>query len=638
MALRYRADVDGLRAIAVLSVVFFHLSQSILPGGFLGVDMFFVVSGFLITSIIWSEINEGVFSISHFYSRRIRRILPALLAVLFFTTGVSAILLLPVDLIGYSKSLLSTLTFVANVYFWRDTNYFSRGHENKPLLHMWSLGVEEQFYIIFPLVLIVLSRLSPRFALYIIITITVASFGLDMFMLFTSNDSPAFYLLPTRAWELGAGAVLALSPAHPALRPMTINAIATAGTLLLAVGIFHPLAIYSFPVATPVVIGTGLLILAGQYGYSTMSRTLRLQPIVFIGLMSYSIYLWHWPIIVFYQYFVIRDLTSLEIMATLAVITLCATLSWRFIERPFRGKIMATRTVLYITGAGIMALTAISAPLLISDGLPGRLTVEAASINEAIGGYYSCPVREYILFGRSRVCPVTLPSKNPADADVILLGNSHAGMYAPIWASILAEHNRTGLLFVVTNCLPTVEINYTRYCIDIAKRSLNAVASLRRARIVILGLTWPQSDTLVDRAGNLIQNPGNSTLIAALDSLIEEIHSMGKKVILIGPIAEPGWDVPSIISRQIAFNRPHDRPIFLEKHEFMDRFGPVIQHFEQRNDIGFVRADRVQCGEERCLYLIDGRSLFADGNHIAARELWRFRSLFEASLLQNGSG
>jgi peptidoglycan/LPS O-acetylase OafA/YrhL len=633
-AIRYRADVDGLRAIAVLSVVFFHLKQTTLPGGYLGVDMFFLLSGFLITSIIWSEIQDIEFSIYRFYNRRIRRILPALLLVLILTTVASTILLLPVDLIGYSKSLLATLAFLANVYFWRDTDYFARAAEDKPLLHMWSLGVEEQFYILFPLILVFLARLWPRGTLHTIAMLTIGSLALNMLMLFVGGDSPAFFLLPTRAWELGLGAILALlPPPHTVLQSITANFVAAIGVLLVVVGILYPLQLFLIvPVAVPVVTGTALLVFAGQHDCPAVNRALRLPPLVFVGLISYSLYLWHWPIIVFCRYFLVCDLSTPEMAAALVIMTVGAIGSWRFVERPFRSKKMPIRTVLYAAGAGVVSLAAVAVPLLILEGLPGRLSDRVAAINEAVGNYYGCSISDYVIFGMSRACLMNLPSRNPADADIVLLGNSHAQMYAPVWASILIDRGLTGLLIPVNSCLPTVQANYTRYCNDVARRNLTGLANLPRARTVIVGLTWHQTDNLIDPSGLKVDNRDNAALVAALDDLIDQIHRIGKKVILIGPIAEPGWDVPSIISRQLAFGHPCDRPIFLLKSEFTQRFEASFRHFEARGDISFVRVDRVQCSEDRCFYLLDGRSLFADGNHIAAAELWRFRTLFEASL------
>jgi peptidoglycan/LPS O-acetylase OafA/YrhL len=206
---KYRPDVDGLRAVAVLSVIFYHVDSALIPGGFLGVDIFFVISGYLITSIIRREQERGSFSLGGFYERRIRRIMPALLLVLFVTTIASTYLLLPLDLTGYSKSLLATLTFVANVYFFLDTNYFAAAAELKPLLHMWSLGVEEQFYLLFPLILMLLAR-YPRTILPIIVTFGVLSLMANMASLFLGKSNPAFFLIPFRAWELGFGAMLAV--------------------------------------------------------------------------------------------------------------------------------------------------------------------------------------------------------------------------------------------------------------------------------------------------------------------------------------------------------------------------------------------------------------------------------------------
>jgi peptidoglycan/LPS O-acetylase OafA/YrhL len=284
--IRYRPDVDGLRAIAVISVVFFHLFKSAAPGGYLGVDMFFVLSGYLITAIIWLEIRERKFSIVRFYDRRIRRIMPALLLLLLVTTLVSVLILLPTDLIGYGKSLLATLVFTANVYFWRDADYFSPAAEQKPLLHIWSLGVEEQFYILFPLILVLLARWWPRRAPYAIGALTIGSLAANVLALYVGGSVPAFFLLPTRAWELGVGALLALLPAHAAPRAAAARVAASVGALLVAIGIIHPLDLFWIvPVALPVVVGTALLVLGGQHDRSPINRVLRWHPVVFVWLI-----------------------------------------------------------------------------------------------------------------------------------------------------------------------------------------------------------------------------------------------------------------------------------------------------------------------------------------------------------------
>jgi len=625
----------------VLSVVLFHLQRSALPGGYLGVDIFFVLSGYLITSIIWSEAQNRQFSIIRFYDRRIRRIMPALLLLLFLTTLASVALLLPADLIGYSKSLLATLTFVANIYFWRDTDYFSRTAEEKPLLHMWSLGVEEQFYILFPLILALLARWWPRGALPTIAILSIGSLAANMLALFLGGASPAFFLLPTRAWELGLGAVLALIPSYAVSRHTTVNLTAAIGALLVVIGITHPLQLLPIiPVALPAVTGAALLILAGQREYPTANRALCFRPLVFVGLISYSLYLWHWPIIVFAKYYLVRELSGPEMAAALGLMIACAIGSWHFVERPFRSKKMPIRTVRYGASAAMLAMVAAAAALIWSDGLPDRLSVEAAVINEAVGANYRCPVSDYVSFGNSRACLMNLPSRNPLDADVVLLGNSHAQMYAPVWASILADRGQTGLLVPVNHCLPTVKANLSRECIEVARRNLTELANLARARTVIIGLTWwHEADDLVDTTGHVADNRDNHALVSALDDLIDQLHHAGKHVILIGPIAQPGWDVASTVSRQLAFGHPVDRPTFMSAADFMRRFKFSLLHFGMRDDIGYARPDQVQCSQDRCSYIIGGRSLFSDSNHIAAAELQRFRSLFEGVLTrQTASG
>jgi peptidoglycan/LPS O-acetylase OafA/YrhL len=640
--IRYRADVDGLRAVAVLAVIFFHLSRQALPGGYLGVDMFFVLSGYLITAIIWREIQTARFSIVGFYDRRLRRIMPALLLVLIASTLAAAVLLLPSDLIGYGRSLLATLAFSANIYFWRDTNYFSAAAEQKPLLHIWSLGVEEQFYVLFPLILVLLARRWPGRTLHAIALLAVGSLGANMYAVSVGASLPAFYLLPTRAWELGTGAILALLPGRtaPPAAVTTGTATATAtlvsslGALLIVIGVMRPFDSYWFaPEALPVIVGTALVIHAGRQCSPWANRMLQLRPIVFLGLISYSLYLWHWPIIVFGQYYLVRPFTLPERAAALLLMVACATATWWLVERPFRSKQMPIRTVRLGACAGAVSLATAAAALFWTQGLPNRLSAAAAEINQAVDSNYRCPVAGYLAFGASRACVMNLPSRKAADADVVLLGNSHAQMYAPLWASILSERGRTGLLVPANGCLPTVQANINRGCIEIAAMNLAAVSDLPRARLVIVGLNWwhPQGE-LVDSGGRTLDNDGNRALVAALDNLIDRLHQAGKQVVLMGPIAVPGWDVASTVSRQLAFGHPIDRPLSLPAAEFERRFGPSLRHFEELHDITFARPDRALCDLGRCYYVRDGHSLFADSDHVAAAELPRFRAMFAAAL------
>jgi hypothetical protein len=294
---------------------------------------------------------------------------------------------------------------------------------------------------------------------------------------------------------------------------------------------------------------------------------------------------------------------------------------------------MPIRKVRLAAAMGVVVLTAPAAVLVRSGGLPGRLSAEASVINQAVDTNFRCAIADYLKFGRSRACVMNLPSRNPADADAILLGNSHAQMYAPLWTSILAAHGQAGLLVPVNGCLPTVQVNISRECMEVARANLAGISTLARARTVIIGLTWQQPPhELIDAVGRTADDTDNRALISALDDLIEDLHRAGKQVVLIGPIAEPGWNVASILSRQLAFGHRVDRPISVPAADFQRNFGPAIQHFDARGDIGFARPDKVQCPDDRCYYLLDGRSLFSDSNHIASAELHRFRAVFESAL------
>jgi peptidoglycan/LPS O-acetylase OafA/YrhL len=629
----YRPDIDGLRAVAVLSVISFHLGHRFFPGGFLGVDIFFVISGYLITSILWREVVDGAFSVVRFYDRRVRRIMPALLAVLAVATVAALLVLLPADLIGYARSLIATLLFVANVYFWRDTDYFARLAEQKPLLHMWSLGIEEQFYILFPLVLLLLRRAPHRIVLTVLGAITVVSFAGNAFALYIGGDSPAFFLLPTRAWELSVGALLALLPRAGPGRTTRASLAGLCGLGLVAVAIVYPLTLLpTLPVATPAVIGAALIIWAGRGGAGAASSVLGWRPLVFVGLISYSLYLWHWPIIVFARYYLVRELTWQEDLLSVPLMIGIAAASWQFIERPFRGSAVPIVKVRALALAGSLALSLIAGVSLAGRGFPQRLNAAAAVLNEAVGTNYRCALGDYLPLGSSRACVVNLPSREPRDADVVLLGNSHMQMYVPVWQRIFTERGRKGLLVPANGCLPTIVANISVDCLSVARRHLAEILALPNVTTVIIGLNWGPEYDLVDATGRPLDNRRVTALIGALDDLLDRVQQSGREVILIGPIAEPGWDVASVLSRQLAFGHPPERPTSVSASDFLARYGPALTHFEGRLGRFFARPDTVQCADGACRYVIGGRSLFADSTHLAAGELDRFRGVFERAL------
>lgn len=249
--------------------------------------------------------------------------------------------------------------------------YFSPTADQKPLLHIWSLGVEEQFYILFPLMLAMFARRWPRGALPVVAALTLCSLALNMLALNVGVYFATFYLLPTRAWELGFGSLLALLPLHAGPCGATASLIAVLGSSLVVIGVVHPFEGFApVPVSLPVVTGTALLILSGSQDRWAVNRALRLRPIVYIGLISYSLYLWHWPIIVFGQYYLVRQYSVAEMVAAMTLLTACASVSWRFIERPFRSKMMPIRTSRYVAAAGVAALATAATLLIWSQGLP----------------------------------------------------------------------------------------------------------------------------------------------------------------------------------------------------------------------------------------------------------------------------
>lgn len=372
--MQYRPEIDGLRALAVLPVIFFHAGVDWLSGGYVGVDIFFVISGFLITTIIYSELSENKFSILKFYERRARRILPALFLVLIVTTVLAVFTMLPNKLMTYGQALVGTVLFVSNIVLWKQSGYFATEAEMNPLLHTWSLGVEEQYYLFFPLGLMLIWWMKRQW----IITLLVITGGASLLLSqWASSNMPNanFYLLPTRVWELLVGGLLSIvliKGNQPGKKAAEI--ISLAGLLSIAVSIFlydRQTPFPSFYALLPV-LGSAAIIYAATPDTLT-GKLLSARPFVLVGLISYSAYLWHQPLFAFARIIDANGEPGLSHMIALAFFSLfLAFLTWKYVEQPFRNKKKYNRN--WVFGAsviGSLVFVLLGAGILGSKGLLG---------------------------------------------------------------------------------------------------------------------------------------------------------------------------------------------------------------------------------------------------------------------------
>lgn len=374
IAVIYRREIDGLRALAVLPVILYHAGFAWIPGGFVGVDVFFVISGYLITSIIVNELETGRFTLAGFYERRARRILPALFLVLLVCLPIAWWLLLPAELMGFGKSLIAVAGFVSNILFWLQTDYFAATAEQIPLLHTWSLAVEEQYYLLFPLLLLLTWDLGKRWLLGLLVLIALLSFVWAEW-LWRQSVEANFYLLPSRAWELMLGALAAFYLQKNRVEQGTLAQIASLlglGLLLVAIfGLHEGIPFPSLYALLPT-LGAVLLIMFATPA-TWVGQWLGQRVLVGIGLISYSAYLWHQPLFVFARMQATEE-PSAVFMAGLIVLTLLlAYASWRWVEQPFRERSRFTRQQIFAMAAlGSVLLVVTGVWLVAAEGLPER--------------------------------------------------------------------------------------------------------------------------------------------------------------------------------------------------------------------------------------------------------------------------
>jgi peptidoglycan/LPS O-acetylase OafA/YrhL len=382
--MKYRAEIDGLRALAVLPVILFHAGFELFSGGFVGVDVFFVISGYLITTIIISEMAEGKFSIVNFYERRARRILPALFFVMLMCLPFAWMWLTPNDLKDFGQSLVAVSTFSSNILFWRESGYFDTAAELKPLLHTWSLAVEEQYYILFPIFLMFTWRLGLKWILILLSMVFLVSLGIAQWGAYNS-PSAAFFLLPARGWELLVGVFVAFYLKYNThLKSHSLNqALSLIGFGMIVYSIISFDKNTAFPSLYALIptIGTGLLILCAV-PKTLIHKLLSLKFIVGIGLLSYSAYLWHQPLLAFARHRLLGEVSDVILIVLCVASLAMAWFSWRFVETPFRNRQRFNRTSIFrLSAVGILMFSTIGLTLHFTNGLE-RLWLLSYSMEE----------------------------------------------------------------------------------------------------------------------------------------------------------------------------------------------------------------------------------------------------------------
>lgn len=646
----YRPEIDGLRSIAVLAVVLYHFGVTGLQGGFVGVDIFFVISGFLIGGLLWREgQSDGTISLKRFYMRRIKRLAPAYVAMALASLIVGYFVLLPFEFREFGKSLIAATVYLSNVNFYREAGYFDSASEDKVLLHTWSLSVEEQFYIVLPVLMLLL--LHRSLGLRVLLWVSFFASLLACIWITQRSQPAAFYLFPFRAWELLAGVLLAIEgQRRSAMRNSAYSflglALVIASILLIPSGAQFPGWHAIFPVA-----GTVLLIANGRHE-NPVNRVLSSPVPVGIGLISYSLYLWHWPVLTLSRYYRGEYSGALEVAIWLIVSVALAYLSWRFIERPARRSSLPPLPTFALAALFSGALIAAGGFLFVKDGLierfkpPLRTHIEASA--DFLQDWSRCETPASGLFQGLEICPIG-PEGPP---DVLIWGDSHVRALKEGLELAAFEADTPALLIWRAGCAPVFGLIKEETAATPAQNDACTAANTQIERALQEKLF--KSVLLVGRWGYYTNGGGigldarnkvsvqvsseNGTEAAQFGSGLlrtsEALQQAGAKVFVLNAIPEIANYDSRQIARALAGNRLDsaelDKATSTAKKLVETRAQPLAQAMEQMQENGAVILDPAPyfCGQETCSALHDGAAQYFDNNHIINSAALRIRALF----------
>lgn len=645
--LKYEPYIDGLRAVAVISVILFHGFPEIIPGGFSGVDLFFVISGYLISKIIFSGLSSNQFNFFDFYGRRIRRIFPSLLLVLIAISFVGHFIFLPQELQAYYKHLAGAIGFISNFILWDESGYFNKLSNAKPLQHLWSLAIEEQFYLFWPLLLWALSKFK--------VGLISAIFGIGLLSFYLSiqeikvDPVAAFFLTQYRAWELILGCVLAFLAGFDLKRWLNLAPfLSIIGAVLIIFGVFFYEKTYQFPgywVLLPT-FGASLIILSSVGGGGWIHKLLSRPILISIGLISYPLYLWHWPILSF-MWIVEGGEPSIYMRVGGLILTFAFSIAtYKFIETPFRyGPYLKAKTATLI-----FAMIALGCTYLIfyknfelSTGLRSNgyvtknpaLEVDGYDLPSGINCSESSKF-PFIKMNKDFFCMQSNVHKSPPS--VVIIGDSHSyPMYYGFFDYFVKDRGENILLLGVPGCpsfygLESYEYGKKEECKSITNNIIDYVLSDHNIRTVVMAIRAPlytsgigygemyDHNRVLRRSGADAAEPNHISFELALESTLALLQQSGKNVIFVFSPPELGFD-PLACIRPISLIFGRSNVCGIEYERYLKRASLskdiVLRKLQAIPMSLFIEPAESLCTPTFCPAIVDGKFLYQDDNHLS---------------------
>ena len=640
--MNYRSEIDGLRSLAILPVILFHAGFKFFSGGFIGVDIFFVISGYLITSIIIKEKESGVFTLIDFYERRARRILPALFFVMLVSLPLAWFWLIPEDMKSFSKSLISICSFSSNIFYWLSEGYFSTSSELIPFLHTWSLSVEEQYYLFFPILLIIIWKFRFRFTLELIIFLALISFVLAEWASLI-KPSAAFYLLPSRAWELLLGSCVALYLSfNNTYKPSksTKNTLSFLGLFLILYGVLYLDKNTPFPGVYALIptIGASLIILYATNETIT-GKVLSNKILVSVGLLSYSAYLWHQPLFAFARHRSI-DNPSQTTFLILSILTfVLAYFSWKYIEKPFREKNKFTKKQIFTYAAcGSIFFIAIGVTGDLNKGFLSRFNLKEETKNSLIPSNkgLGCFDKSDVQNRSDWLCRL---GKENKETSFFVFGDSHSLSFFNSLDEISNKKNITGSYTGISGCIPFLGIYALRKdqidknCNALNKRVFEYIKNNQIKKIYLIARWTYYTDggydgknfSFIGKNHNSKPNKENSreAFLFGLSKTIQSYNGIGTKVYIITQVPEQIYNAKNLyykLSRENKDNTASIKNSSVRKldHEKLQFFvNRSLAEFGSMKMMTIINFDNIFCDKNICLIGSKDESYYLDNNHLS---------------------